>query len=54
MKRYRKAIVAAVGVMALVSLRYFEIEIPGIDAVILDLIVGAFVSLGVYQVRNEA
>ena len=53
MKRYRKFLVAAGGIGLLIGLRYYEIEIPGLDAIVLDLIVGTLVSWGVYQVKNE-
>lgn len=52
MARYSKAIAAVLGVSALIGLRYFEVNIPGIDAVVLDVIVGALTSFGVYQARN--
>jgi hypothetical protein len=51
-KRYRKFFVASGGVALLIGLRYFEVEIPGFDAVVRDLIVGTLVSWGVYQVPN--
>lgn len=53
-KKYRKFIAALVGVSALVALRYFDVQILGIDAVVLDLIVSALTAAGVYQVPNEA
>lgn len=52
MKRYRKFLVAAGGIGLLIGLRYFEIELPGFDAVVRDLVVGMLVSWGVYQVPN--
>ena len=54
MTRYNKAIIAVVGLLALVALRYFNISLAGFDAVVLELIVSALVALGVYQVPNRA
>lgn len=53
MGRYSKAIVAVVGVSALFAMRYYKVEIPGLDSVVLELIVSALTTFGVYQVRNE-
>lgn len=53
MKRYRKFIVAAFGIGTLIALRHFEVEIAGLDAIVRDLIVGALVAGGVYQIPNE-
>ena len=52
--RYRKAIAAVIGVGAMIALRELEIELPGFDAIVRDIIVGAFVSWGVYRVPNDA
>lgn len=52
MARYRKFFVALCGIGVLVGLRYAEVEIPGLDAIVRDVIVGALVSWGVYQVPN--
>lgn len=52
MARYSKAFVALFGIGALIGLRYYEVEIPGLDAIVRDVIVGALVSWGVYQVPN--
>lgn len=53
MNRYRKAIVAVVGVGALLALRIYEIEMIGIDAVVMETIVSALTAFGVYQVPND-
>jgi hypothetical protein len=49
---YAKAVVAVGGIALLIWLRAANITVPGIDALVMDMIVGALVSLGVYQVRN--
>lgn len=54
MRRYAKAWAAILGVSALIALRYYDVNIPGIDQVVLDVIVGALTSFGVYRVRNRA
>lgn len=51
--RYRKFIVAVLGVGAMIGMRYYGVTIPGLDAVVLDLIVGALTSWGVYQAAND-
>jgi hypothetical protein len=53
MTHYRKFIVAAGGIGLLIGFRAFEIELPGLDTLVRDLIVGALVSWGVYQVPNK-
>lgn len=54
MARYRKAIVALAGVTGLFVLRrYLELEIPGIDYIVYEMIVSMLVAWGVYQVKNE-
>lgn len=53
MNNYRKFIVAAGGIALLIGFRAFEVELPGLDAIVRDLIVGALVSWGVYQVPNK-
>ena len=52
MSRYNKLWAALIGVLALFALRHFEVSIPGLDSVILELIVSALTAFGVYQVRN--
>lgn len=54
MARYRKLYAALIGVSVLVALRYFDIEIMGLDAVVLDLITAALTAVGVYGVPNES
>lgn len=51
---YRKALAAVIGVTALLALRYLDIEILGLDSVVLELVVSALTAFGVYQVKNEA
>lgn len=53
MRKCSKFFVAAFGIGSLIGLRYFEVEIPGLDAIVRDLIVGALVAGGVYQVPNQ-
>jgi len=53
MARYRKALAAIIGVSALIAMRYFDIKLLGMDAIVLDLITGALTAWGVYQVPNE-
>ncbi len=52
MGRYSKAIVAVIGVAALFAMRHYEVEVPGLDSVVLELIVSALTAAGVYQIRN--
>lgn len=54
MGKYSKFFVAAFGIGALIGLRHFEVDIPGLDAVVRDLIVGALVAGGVYQIPNQS
>lgn len=53
MGRYSKFWAALLGVSALFALRFFEVEIMGIDQVVLELIVSALTAAGVYQVSND-
>lgn len=53
MSRYRKAIAAIVGVAALFALRRLEIEIMGVDQIVLEMIASAATAWGVYQVPNS-
>ena len=53
MAKYRKFIAAIVGVSVLAGLRYLEVEVFGLDAVVLELVVSALTAFGVYQVPNE-
>lgn len=54
LKPYSKAVVAVGGIGLLIWLRAADISVPGVDALVMDMVVGALVSLGVYQVRNRA
>ncbi|CAN7624989.1 hypothetical protein [Aminobacter sp. LjRoot7] len=54
MRKYAKFFVALFGIGALIGLRHFEVDIPGLDAVVRDLIVGALVAGGVYQIPNQS
>ena len=49
---YRKAVAAVIGVSALIALRYFDIEVLGLDAIVLDLVTGALAAFSVYQIPN--
>lgn len=51
--RYAKFLVAAAGVGTLIGLQQFHVEIPGLADIVRDLIVGALVAGGVYQVPNR-
>lgn len=53
MSKYRKAIAALVGVSALFALRMHGVDLFGIDAVVLELVVSALTAWGVYAVPNE-
>ena len=52
MKRYRKAIVAAAGVIALAVMRAYDIEVMGLESIVLETVVSALTAFGVYQVPN--
>lgn len=52
-KRYRKLIPAIIGVVLLITLKHYEIEIPGLNSAVLDWLVGAALVFGVERVRNE-
>lgn len=54
MNRYRKLIAALIGFGVLVAIKYYDIRIPGVEALWLDMVVSAAGAFGVYQVRNEA
>lgn len=53
MAKYRKAIIALAGVSSLFLLRWHEVDIFGLDAVVLELIVSALTAFGVYQAPND-
>lgn len=52
MARYSKFLFAFAGIAILIGLQQFQVEIPGLSEVVRDLIVGALVAGGVYQVPN--
>lgn len=53
-KKYKKLIPAILGVALLVGLDYLKIErIPGLDAAVLDMIIGGATVFGVYQTKNK-
>ncbi|MFC6487379.1 hypothetical protein [Nitratireductor sp. GCM10026969] len=52
MRKYRKAIAAVIGVSALAVLRQMEVDVFGLDHVVLELVVSALTAWGVYQVPN--
>jgi len=49
---YKKLFASVLGVAALVALHYYDIRIPGLDSVVLDVIIGTASSFGVYQLAN--
>lgn len=53
MGRYSKFFVAAGGLAALLVLRHFEVELPGFDGVVMEMVISALTAAGVYQVRNS-
>lgn len=52
LKPYGKAVVAVLGIAVLIFTHKANVSVPGLDAVLLDVIIGGLTSLGVYQVRN--
>jgi hypothetical protein len=54
MSKYNKLIAALVGVGVMIAARHFDLTLPGMDAIVMDLIIGALTSFGVYQVENKA
>ena len=50
---YAKAVVAVAGVAVLIVTHRMNIAVPGLDDVILDVLIGTLTSFGVYQVRNQ-
>jgi|GEM_PF-6940115 len=54
MRKYSKFFVALGGVALLIGLQRFQVEVPGLADLVRDLIVGALVAGGVYQVPNQA
>ena len=53
-KNARKYVAALVGVGLLIGLRYLEIDIPGLPAIVSDLVAGALVAEAVFQIPNTA
>lgn len=51
--RYRKLIAALLGLGVLVWIRHKGVEIPGLDALVIDLIGSMLTAWGVYQVPND-
>jgi len=52
-KRYKKLIPAVIGFVVLITLKNYDIELPGFTSVLLDWLVAAAGTFGVYQVKNE-
>jgi len=52
-KRYKKLIPAVIGFVVLITLKNYDIELPGFTAVLLDWLVAAAGTFGVYQLKNE-
>lgn len=51
--RYRKLIAAVLGIGVLIGMRYLNVEVPGLQPIIIDLVIGGLTSLGVYQATND-
>lgn len=54
MGKYKKLIAAVVGLGLLYGVNYLNITVPGINQLVMELIISALTAWGVYQVRNEA
>ena len=54
MAKYAKFFVALFGIAVLIGLQTYQVEIPGLSDIVRDLIVGALVAGGVYQVPNKS
>lgn len=52
MSRYSKFFVALIGVGTLFAMRQYDVSLPGLDGVVLELIVSALTAAGVYQAKN--
>lgn len=52
-KNYKKLGAAVIGITVLIALNHYNVAIPGLNSVVLEVIVGALTSFGVYQVTNE-
>lgn len=53
MQKYNKLWAVIIGVSALIALRHFEVEVPGLGSFVLELAMGAATAFGVYQVPNQ-
>ncbi len=53
MGKYRKLIAAIIGLVILLGLNYFEFVVPGINELVMQLIVGALTAFSVYQTPNN-
>lgn len=53
MKQYRKAVVALVGLVVLISHRHWGFDLTGQESALVDIVLGALTAAGVFQVRNE-
>lgn len=53
MNKYRKLIAAFIGCAALVAVQHYNVNLPGLNDVVLEIVIAAATSFGVYQVRNE-
>ena len=54
MAKYSKLIAALIGVTALIAVRHYDVSVPGLEPIVMDLVVGALTAFGVYQVENRA
>lgn len=52
-KKYKKLIAAGLGLTILVIVRQNDISVPGLDSLVMELIVSALTAFGVYQASNE-
>jgi hypothetical protein len=53
LQHYKKAIVALVGVLVLLSHRHWGYDLTGQEAALVDIVIGALTAAGVFQVKNE-
>lgn len=54
MQKYNKLWAAIAGLFVIAGLRYFDIEIAGIDRFYLEILANAATAAGVYQAPNQA
>ncbi len=54
MAKYRKLIAALIGFAILLTLRFNDIDIFGMDQFVMEMVVSAATVFGVYQSPNEA